>query len=72
MYWYKEENTVETTAYELEKRIRAEQEELEPLSKEEFIDIRKQFANIINPFIFPNKAIKSAYAYELGWNDNFL
>ncbi|MFP7732300.1 hypothetical protein ACLHDF_02545 [Priestia aryabhattai] len=73
MYWYKGQSASETMVYmNLKKRIRAEQEELKPLSKEEFIDIRNQFSNMLNPFIFPNKAIKSAYAYEPEWNDKFF
>lgn len=38
MYWHKGENIADTTVDELEKRMRAEQEELKPLSKEEFIE----------------------------------
>ncbi|XIH12027.1 hypothetical protein C1N83_03710 [Priestia aryabhattai] len=48
MYWHKGENIADTTVDELEKRMRAEQEELKPLSKEEFIEFyaSKKKANL--------------------------
>ncbi|MFY2251480.1 hypothetical protein ACOSZH_16420 [Priestia megaterium] len=41
MYWHKGENIADTTVDELEKRMRAEQEELKPLSKEELCKQKK-------------------------------
>ncbi|MBQ4870035.1 hypothetical protein IHQ11_26665 [Priestia megaterium] len=72
MYWYKGKNVAEATVHEFEKKIRSEQKVLKELSKEEFIEVRNQFSDIIKPITFPNEATKSAYAYEPEWNDKFF
>ncbi|MED4533264.1 hypothetical protein ABET51_00045 [Metabacillus fastidiosus] len=72
MYWYKGKGNEEVAINEVEKRIRNEQKELKAGSKEEFIKVRNTFSNIIKPFTFPNNPIRSAYAYEPEWNDQFF
>jgi hypothetical protein len=70
LYW--ESNKKELSAFEFEKKIRAELGDLQELTGEHFHVLIDQFRGMIQPLVFPEQVTRCAYGDEEKWNWIFV
>lgn len=71
-FWHKGKDITDMGPFEFQRKLLSEQPLLTNLPKEEYIKIKDEFSTTIQPFVFPDNPIRSAYAFEPEWNNRFF